>query len=273
MKLCMWFLHQVLHVYLVPLLYYSLQYTSKSNQRLMPLFQYRACSRALCILHLCILQLSACNNELVRMSQVCKLNHLKILNLSNNNIEFMDGLKELKLLSWLGLANNKIKSIQQLNQCVHLEHLDLSGNFIQHLSDLSYLKNLKVLLLHRNNVETLRGCDRFFPSSVSTLTINGNDLTDLTEVSYLTGLPSMEQLTLADNPCILQPEDESKQFDYRPYVINWCLGLRVLDGIIVGAKERYYVFSRCYQLYKLVPLGKGLSCIMKYSCKVRNRSA
>ena len=56
----------------------------------------------------------------------------------------MDGLKELKLLSWLGLANNKIKTIQQLNQCVHLEHLDLSGNFIQHLNDLSFLKNLKV---------------------------------------------------------------------------------------------------------------------------------
>ena len=175
------------------------------------------------------------------MSQGCKLNHLKILNLSNNNIEFMDGLKELKLLSWLGLANNKIKTIQQLNQCVHLEHLDLSGNFIQHLNDGSYLKNLKVLLLHRNNVETLRGCDRNFPSGVSTLTLNGNDLTDLTELSFLTGLVTLEQLTLADNPCILQPEDESKQFDYRPYVINWCLGLRVLDGVIVGAKERYVI--------------------------------
>ena len=126
------------------------------------------------------------------MSQVSKLNHLKILNLSNNNIEFMDGLKELKLLSWLGLANNKIKSIQQLNQCVHLEHLDLSGNFIQHLSDLSYLKNLKVLLLHRNNIETLRGCDRFLPNGVSTLTLNGNDLTDLTELSFLTGMLARE---------------------------------------------------------------------------------
>lgn len=151
----------------------------------------------------------------------------------------MDGLKELKLLSWLGLANNKIKSIQMLNQCVHLEHLDLSGNFVQHLSDLSYLKNLKVLLLHRNNIETLRGCDRFFPQTITTLTLNGNDLTDLTEVSFLTGLQVMEQLTIADNPCILQPEDITKQIDYRPYVINWCLGLRVLDGIIIGAKERW----------------------------------
>ena len=96
----------------------------------------------------------------------------------------------------------------------------------------------QVLLLHRNNVETLRGCDRFFPSGVTTLTLNGNDLTDLTEVSFLTGLVAMEQLTLADNPCMLQPEEESKQFDCRPYVINWCLGLRVLDGVMVGAKER-----------------------------------
>ena len=96
-----------------------------------------------------------------------------------------------------------------------------------------------MLLLHRNNLETLKGCDRFFPNGLTTLTLNGNDLTDLTEVSFLSGLTMLEQLTLADNPCILQPEDESKQFDYRPYVINWCLGLRVLDGLMVGAKERY----------------------------------
>jgi hypothetical protein len=28
-----------------------------------------------------------------------------------------------------------------------------------------------------------------------------------------------------------------RQFDYRPYVINWCLSLRLLDGVLVGAKE------------------------------------
>ena len=68
----------------------------------------------------------------------------------------MDGLKELKLLSWLGLANNKIKTIQQLNQCVHLEHLDLSGNFIQHLSDVSYLKNLKVSMVTDGEYHTAK---------------------------------------------------------------------------------------------------------------------
>ena len=49
----------------------------------------------------------------------------------------------------------------------------------------------------------------------------------------------IEQLTIANNSSVEQPENERKQFDYRPYVINWCLSLRVLDGILVGAKERF----------------------------------
>ena len=64
-------------------------------------------------------------------------------------------------------------------------------------------------------------------------------ISDLTELSHLTSLSLLEELTLANNPMIKQPEDIRKQFDYRPFVINWCLSIRVLDGIVVGAKERY----------------------------------
>lgn len=88
---------------------------------------------------------------------------------------------------------------------------------------------------------TLRGVDRFLPSaSLSTFTLNDNQISDLTDVSNLTGLANVEQLTLANNPCVSQPQDDiRRQFDYRPYVINWCLGVRVLDGVVVSAKERY----------------------------------
>ena len=60
----------------------------------------------------------------------------------------------------------------------------------------------------------------------------------------------IEQLTIANNSSVEQPENERKQFDYRPYVINWCLSLRVLDGILVGAKERFedikiYICMQC----------------------------
>ena len=82
------------------------------------------------------------------MFQVSKLHHLKVLDLSNNNIVTIEGLKEVNLLTWLSLSNNNIKTIESLQQNVHLEHLDLSGNSISTVSDLSFLKNLKSLLLH-----------------------------------------------------------------------------------------------------------------------------
>ena len=70
----------------------------------------------------------------------------------------------------------------------------------------------------------------------------------------------IEQLTIANNPSVEQPENERKQFDYRPYVINWCLSLRVLDGILVGAKERLVANIRC--LYALYIVRKILDSII-----------
>eukprot|EP00094_Tigriopus_californicus_P002094 TCALIF_02018-PA protein Name:"Similar to Cep97 Centrosomal protein of 97 kDa (Mus musculus)" AED:0.12 eAED:0.12 QI:0/-1/0/1/-1/1/1/0/132 len=92
-------------------------------------------------------QLSVQSNQLIRMFQVAKLSHLKILNLAHNHVVTMEGLKELKLLTWLSLAANNIKAIEHLNQNVHLEHLDLSDNAITTVADISYLKNLKVRYL------------------------------------------------------------------------------------------------------------------------------
>ena len=78
------------------------------------------------------------------MLQVSKLHHLKILNLAQNCLTTVEGLKDLKLLTWLGLSGNRICTIESLSQNIHLEHLDLSDNKITHISDISYLKNLKV---------------------------------------------------------------------------------------------------------------------------------
>eukprot|EP00095_Tigriopus_kingsejongensis_P008791 snap_masked-scaffold120_size336265-processed-gene-2.2 protein:Tk08791 transcript:snap_masked-scaffold120_size336265-processed-gene-2.2-mRNA-1 annotation:"centrosomal protein of 97 kda" len=185
----------------------------------------------------CLEKLSVQNNQLIRMFQVAKLSHLKILNLANNHVVTMEGLKELKLLTWLSLAANNVKSIENLSQNVHLEHLDLSDNAITTITDVSYLKNIKSLLLHKNRIGGLLGCERYLPTGLTTLTLSDNLVEDLTDVSHLSTLQSLEQLTFANNPAIEQPEDIRKQFDYRPYIINWCLGIQVLDGILVGAKE------------------------------------
>ena len=79
------------------------------------------------------------------MLQIGKLHHLKILNLPHNCLSTIEGLKDLKLLTWLGLSGNRICNIDSLSQNIHLEHLDLSDNKITNISDISYLKNLKVM--------------------------------------------------------------------------------------------------------------------------------
>ena len=92
-------------------------------------------------------QLSVRHNRLLRMLQVSKLSHLKILNLSHNCVVTMEGLRELKLLTWLSLASNSIKGIECLSHNVRLEHLDLSDNAIPAVADIAHLKNLKVRYL------------------------------------------------------------------------------------------------------------------------------
>ena len=74
-------------------------------------------------------------------------------------------------------------------------------------------------------------------------------------MTHLSHLSCIEQLTIANNPAVEQPENERQQFDYRPYVINWCLSLRVLDGIGVGAKERLVRNSDIVASTVLVTMG------------------
>lgn len=54
-------------------------------------------------------QLSTACNRLVRMMGVSKLTQLRVLNLPNNSIGYIEGLKDLVHLEWLNLAGNNIK--------------------------------------------------------------------------------------------------------------------------------------------------------------------
>ena len=51
------------------------------------------------------------------------------------------------------------------------------------------------------------------------------------------------QISLEFRALLLQKIDDSlthdlRGFDYRPFVINWCLNLRILDGYVITEKER-----------------------------------
>lgn len=78
------------------------------------------------------------------MYGVCRLHHLRELNLSYNGILTIEGLKELSQLVHLNLEGNNIKTIEHLNANLKLEILNLSENSIGNITDISFLKNLKV---------------------------------------------------------------------------------------------------------------------------------
>ncbi|XP_068429279.1 centrosomal protein of 97 kDa [Clinocottus analis] len=181
-------------------------------------------------------QLSVAGNRLVRMMGVSRLTELTVLNLPNNSIGYIEGLRDLPHLKWLNLSGNNIKVIEQLNNCVSLQHLDLSDNNISSIGDVTKLVALKTLLLHGNSITTLRTVPAHLPANLSILSLAENEIRDLNEASYLSPLHELEQLSIMSNPCVMATPS-LPGFDYRPYVMSWCLSLKVLDGYVVSQKE------------------------------------
>uniref|UniRef100_A0A665UV88 Centrosomal protein of 97 kDa n=1 Tax=Echeneis naucrates TaxID=173247 RepID=A0A665UV88_ECHNA len=181
-------------------------------------------------------QLSVASNRLVRMMGVSRLTELRVLNLPNNSIGYIEGLRDLPHLKWLNLSGNNIKVIEQIGNCVSLQHLDLSDNSISTIGDLAKLIALKTLLLHGNSITTLRSVPAHLPPHLSILSLAENEIRDLNEVSYLAHLHELEQLSIMSNPCVMATPS-LPGFDYRPYIMSWCLSLKVLDGYVVSQKE------------------------------------
>uniref|UniRef100_A0A8D2PVH6 Centrosomal protein of 97 kDa n=1 Tax=Zosterops lateralis melanops TaxID=1220523 RepID=A0A8D2PVH6_ZOSLA len=183
-----------------------------------------------------LMQLSVANNRLVRMMGVAKLTKLRVLNLPHNSIGYVEGLKELVHLEWLNLAGNNLKVIEQISSCLSLQHLDLSDNNIAQLGDLSKLTSLKTLLLHGNIITSLRSAPTFLPQSLTVFSLAENEIRDLNEVSFLASLRQLEQLSIMNNPCVMATPSVPG-FDYRPYIVSWCLSLKILDGYMISQKE------------------------------------
>ncbi|XP_053692008.1 uncharacterized protein LOC128740490 [Sabethes cyaneus] len=186
--------------------------------------------------YLKIEKLSLCKNQLLRMYGVCRLHCLRELNLSYNGILTIEGLKDLIHLTHLNLEGNNIKTIEHLNTNINLEYLNLSENSIAILSDISFLKNLKDLYLNGNRVAHLRQCDKYLPQSLETLTLAKNNISDLDEICTLSHLNNLNSITIADNPCV-QMTGNTIGFDYRPFVLNWCMSVKIIDGFVVTAIE------------------------------------
>ncbi|CAG0916178.1 unnamed protein product [Notodromas monacha] len=184
-----------------------------------------------------LLKLTATHNSISRMYALSRMYSLRHLDLSFNSITAIEGLRELVHLEWLSLSGNNIKTVEHLNTNTALKYLDLSSNCISSVTDLKNLRNLRTLYLHDNHISDLKFCDRFLPKeTLIILTLQNNRIADLCQAYYLKNFVGLKKLSFYPNPC-LQSAGEKTSFDYRPFLINWCMQLHSLDGIPVGEHE------------------------------------
>ncbi|KAJ1063032.1 hypothetical protein K5549_005061 [Capra hircus] len=98
--------------------------------------------------------LSLANNKITTINGLGIL-PIKILCLSNNQIEKITGLDDLRVLQILDLSQNQISSLQGLEGHDFLEVINLEDNKIAELGEIEYIENLpllRVLNLLRNPI-------------------------------------------------------------------------------------------------------------------------
>lgn len=101
------------------------------------------------------------NNESERwgiddIKNILNLKNLEYLNLSNNNIQKIDGIENLFKLRILHLNNNRIGEIPDLKNLKSLKELYLSNNIIKKVIGIRGLQNIDTIDLHSNYIEDLR---------------------------------------------------------------------------------------------------------------------
>ncbi|CAO4376685.1 unnamed protein product [Caenorhabditis nigoni] len=146
-----------------------------------------------------LLELHLSRNQLKETNQLGRFENLKILDLSSNLIEdpVVFALKKLEILN---LSSNYLTEIPDLSKCVSLKSLNLAENKIRDLTKISNLISA---------------------TSLQKLDISSNSIDDLSQFSTLSAFKKLDDVAVAENPCITEVV-ESDKFEYRPYIVSCC---------------------------------------------------
>ncbi|CAL6097929.1 leucine-rich_repeat domain-containing protein [Hexamita inflata] len=129
------------------------------------------------------------NINLQQVGQLVQLRELSLDSIGFSEIQFLDKLTNLQFLS---MNQNKITNISSISQLKQLEKLYLSENQISEISSLKTLKKLTTLILNKNIIYNF---DLYNLTSLISLELNDNFLTNLHPISSLKNL----QVLLLDN--------------------------------------------------------------------------
>ncbi len=115
------------------------------------------------------------------------LTELRVLCLTNNQIQTTEGLENLYNLRHLFLDRNSISRIQGLDTLTDLRVLNLTSNQITKIEGLEHLQNLDTLCLENNNISRIEGLEDL--KRLDRLELGHN------HISRIEGLEDLKQLT------------------------------------------------------------------------------
>ncbi|EPY34459.1 leucine-richprotein [Angomonas deanei] len=182
--------------------------------------------REICLDHYDAEYLYLRENELVQFDVDVKMDLLRVLDLSINDIggavDFLDRTPHLRHLYMTG---NKIETLQGICNFPSLETLCLSDNAISSFEGLTNLPSLRVLSLNFNNIASFE----FFPSlpNLHTLNLVGNPVTDVPSYrSMAIAINCPDLVSIDGNP--VQEEERAAVTHYQGKIV-YC----IREGFIV----------------------------------------
>ena len=120
--------------------------------------------------------------------------HISSLNLSDNELESLDGMEKLPELIYLDLENNNIGEIRNLENVIHLVRLNLDSNQVKKIENVSNLPNLVKLRLNGNQISEIENLDSL--KELGSLDLSYNNIS---EIKGLDNLENLSMLYLWDN--------------------------------------------------------------------------
>src|SRR5699024_6341611 len=129
------------------------------------------------------------------MEPLTKINSLKVLHLSGQDINDISMLGDMDQLEELYLGNNRIDSIPtSIQELKNLKVLYLLENNLAHIDALEDVVSLEELDLEENHIEDFQALGGMTSLKVLNIIKNGDNISDL---SFLSGLESLENLDIS----------------------------------------------------------------------------
>lgn len=186
------------------------------------------------------------------------------LNLSNNNIEHLTSFSQYHDLLHLNLSFNKMTNLSNVNNNIHLTELIVSNSQLVSLDGIRYLENLTKLDISQNDLMGEINFSNFNLVNLQELNVSENSIQSLLSLECL---PSMRILNANENQ-ISQISCIGKHVHLKKLLLKLnCLKRLNLEP---------YPFLRCLRIdgnnFNVVTDFKKLKYLEELSCKSQNSS-